>query len=295
MDSVEFSINGQAYHALTAGDASRPLLLFLHGFPEYSGAWAGVMAQLQDTWFCVAPDQRGFGKSWRPEAVEYYAMADLARDAVAMIDYFGDGQAAALVGHDWGASVAYATAMRAADKIARLVVINGVHPAPFQAAMAAGGAQSEASQYIEWLRSAGSEAALVRDDFAGMFGFFSAKMDMTWMTPALAAQYKAAWRDEAGVRAMVNWYRASQLLVAKVGKPIAPSELPQWQPEHLRITMPHLLLWGARDTALVPESTVGLEDYCDDLRRVELAQGDHWVIHQQPERISAEIRAFLRA
>jgi len=293
MEDVYFDVNGQRFHALTAGDPSRPLLLFLHGFPEYSGAWAAVMEDLQDQWFCVAPDQRGYGESWRPDGVENYQMRHLGRDAIAMIDHFGGGYAAAVIGHDWGASVAYAIAMRAPEKIAQLVVVNGVHPAPFQAALAAGGAQSEASVYIEWLRREGAVDALVRDDFAGMFALFNAKMDMSWLTPALAAQYKAAWRDAAGVRAMVNWYRASALKVADAGAPIAAADLPQWDAAQLRISMPHLLIWGDKDAALLPETTDGLQDFCDDLTRVDLEGRDHWVIHQDPARISAEIRQFV--
>ncbi|MDQ7069782.1 MAG: alpha/beta hydrolase [Rhodobacterales bacterium] len=293
MENVNFEIDGQRYFARTTGDKANPLLLFLHGFPEYSGAWAAIMEDLQDRWFCVAPDQRGYGESWRPVEVEHYEMKHLSADVIAMIDHFGGGRAAGLVGHDWGASVAYATAMRAAAKIDRLVVINGVHPAPFQAALAAGGAQSEASQYIEWLRSDGSGDALARDDFAGMFGFFSAKMDMKWLSDELMAQYRVAWRDAAGVRAMVNWYRASTLLVADKGAPIAAEKLPQWKPEHLHIAMPHLLIWGRDDAALLPETTAGLGEYCADLTRIDLSGRDHWVIHQDPARISAEIRDFL--
>lgn len=293
MRTHEFQIEGKSFHALTAGDPEKPLLLFLHGFPEYSGAWAHVIQQLENNWFCVAPDQRGFGKSWRPEGVEKYQMRHLSADIIAMIDHFGGGKAAALIGHDWGASVAYATAMRAPDKIDRLIVINGVHPVPFQNALAKGGAQSIASKYIEWLRAENSEKALVREDFGAMFSLFSAKMDMGWMTPKLADDYKAVWGGVEGVRAMVNWYRASAILVAKEGMPIPAADLPQWRLEDLRIKMPHLLIWGLKDTALLPECHEGLEDLCTDLTRVEIEAGDHWVIHQNPKRIANEIRDFL--
>lgn len=291
---VHFDIGDQSYHALTAGASGAPLLLFLHGFPEFSGAWRGVMAQLSQSYFCVAPDQRGYGASWRPEGVGHYATKHLVADVLAMIEHFGNGRAGALIGHDWGASVAYATAIRAPAKIARLVILNGVHPAPFQAALARGGAQSVASQYIGWLRQEGSETALAKDDFAAMFALFSAKMDMDWLTPELAQDYKTAWRDEAGVRAMVNWYRASPLLVAKPGQPISPDALPKWDPEHLRIRMPHLLIWGMADTALLAESRAGLEDYCDELKVVEMPRQDHWLAHNKPVEIGAEIAAFLK-
>ena len=291
---VDFKIADQSFHALTAGDPARPLLLFLHGFPEFSGAWRDLMARLCDRYYCVAPDQRGYGKSWRPAEVAQYATKHLVADVLGFIDHFGHGKAAAVIGHDWGASVAYATAIRRPEKMATLVIANGVHPVPFQAALAAGGAQSEASQYITWLRSEGSEDALAKDNFARMTSLFSAKMDMTWMTGPLRAEYVAAWRDASGVRGMVNWYRATPLQVALPGQPISSEHLPHWPPEAMRITMPHLVLWGLRDTALTAQSRVGLADFCDDLEVQETAEADHWILHQQPDFMAGHIRAFLK-
>jgi len=289
----EFTLNGKPYFALTAGDKTKPLMLFLHGFPEYSGAWTGLLPMLCQDYYCVAPDQRGYGRSWRPTDVAPYETRHLVADIGAMIDLFGGGHAACLVGHDWGASVAYATAIRWPDKIGRLVVINGVHPAPFQTALAAGGAQSAASQYINWLRAEGSEQKLAQDDFAQLFSLFSAHMDMRWLSGDTLLGYKAAWRDAQGLRAMVNWYRASPMVVAPVGQPLKASALPQWDPDHLRIRMPHLLIWGLRDTALLAQSRAGLETWCDSLKLVEIADGDHWVVHQQPQKVAAAIAGFL--
>ncbi len=295
MKSVDFEIAGRPFHALTAGDPARPLLLFLHGFPEYSGAWGDMLTRFAGDWYCVAPDQRGYGGSWRPPEVEHYAIAELAGDALAMIDRFGGGRAAAVIGHDWGASVAYVLAMRAADKVDRLVVLNGVHPVPFQTALAKGGAQSRASQYILKLRAEGSEDRLAADGFALMLKLFSADMDLSWMIPEKRVQYEAAWRDAAGVCAMVNWYRASPIAVAAPGEPISNDDLPQWKPEYLRIAMPHLLIWGLNDTALLPECRDGLEDFCDHLEVEEVAGADHWIVHQRPDEVAARIRAFLAA
>jgi len=295
MQNLTFDIGGHAYHALAEGDPASPLLLFLHGYPEYSGAWADMLPRFADRFYCVAPDQRGYGQSWRPEGVEHYATKHLVSDIGAMIDLFGQGRAAGLVGHDWGASVSYATAIRWPEKIAKLAIINGVHPAPFQAAMAAGGAQTEASQYITWLRREGAEDVLAKDDFAQMMALFSAKMDVSWLSGDKLAQYKAAWRDAAGLRAMINWYRASPLMVAEPGKSIPLADRPVWPVESLRIRMPHLLIWGMDDTALVPESRAGLEPYCDDLKLVEITGADHWVVHQKPDQVAAALAAFLEA
>lgn len=291
MDSTFFDIAGKRFHALTAGDPQAHCLLFLHGFPEYCGAWTDVIPHLADHFYCVAPDQRGYGQSWRGGEVADYQAKHLARDAIAMIDRFGDGRAT-VIGHDWGASVAYAVAMRAPERVSRLIIANGVHPATFQKALASGGKQSEASQYIEWLRAPGSEDALVAGDFEKMFGLFSRHMDMGWFTDAKRADYAAAWRDAAGVRGMVNWYRATPLQVAKPGAQIPPQDLPPWDPDALRITMPHLLLWGMNDVALLPEARSGLEDFCDSLKVVEFPDADHWIPHQKPVEVARAIAAF---
>ena len=293
MQSIHFDIKDKSFHAISCGDPKNPLLLFLHGFPEYCDAWAAVLPFFADTHYCVAPDQRGYGKSWRGGNVGDYATKHLAADVLAMIKMFGNGKAAALVGHDWGASVAYACAMRAPEMLGNLVIINGVHPAPFQEGLASGGPQAKASQYIEWLRREGSEEALVANNFERMFGMFSKYMDMSWLTPKKKKDYRAAWRDLEGVKGMVNWYRATPLLVAKPGEPIPTDKLPQWDPKTLRIRMPHLLLWGLGDTALKPETRDALINYCEDLTIVEREDADHWIIHQHPKWVSMQIMAFL--
>ncbi len=173
------------------------------------------------------------------------------------------------------------------------MIANGVHPAPFQKELAAGGAQSAASQYIEWLRKPGSETALAANGFERMFGLFSKHMNMDWLTPEIQQDYQNAWRDEDGMRGMVNWYRATPLLVAKPGEPIPASEVPNWDPAALRISMPHLLLWGMGDMALLPETRDGLAAYCDDLTIKEHADADHWIIHQDPNWVAQNIREFL--
>ena len=288
------TIEDRPFGALTAGDPQAPMILCLHGFPEYSGAYEDILPLLAKTHYCVAPDQRGYGRSWKPAEVAAYAMPELMADAAAMIAHFGRGRPArAVIGHDWGAAVAYALAFRHPDLVERLVIANGVHPVPFQNALAAGGAQSAASQYIEWLRADGSENALADDDHARMFRIFSENMDMSWMTPQKRQDYRAAWGDAAAVRGMVNWYRASALKVARPGNPLPPEALPRLNPAHLRVTMPHLLLWGLEDTALLPEARHGIERFCDNLEIHEIEGADHWLLHQQPERVARLIHDFL--
>jgi pimeloyl-ACP methyl ester carboxylesterase len=287
--------NGLAFHCLTMGDRDAPLMLMLHGFPEYCGAWEEMMPRLAGDFFCVAPDQRGYGQSAKPEGVAAYTGGKLAADSAAMIAHYrpGGAAAAAVFGHDWGASVAYALAMRAPQLVERLIIANGVHPIPFQRAMAAGGDQSAASQYIEWLRAEGSEDRLAEDAFAKMETLFGATMDMSWLTPERRARYLEAWSRPGAMRAMVNWYRATPLKVARPGHPIAPADLPPMPPAAMRIAMPHLLLWGEADSALRPESRDGLAELCDDLTVVDIPGADHWILHQRPDAVTAEVRRFM--
>lgn len=284
-------INGQplAYH--TWGEPNNPLLLFLHGFPEYSGAWSGLAAQLKDHYFCVAPDQRGYGESWRPSDVSDYLTSKLVADIVGLIDHIG--RPFAVVGHDWGASVSYALAITRPDLVDRLIIMNGVHPIPFQRELLKGGDQTKSSQYIHFLRAEGSEGVLAKDNFAKLIDLFSAKMDLSWMTPEVRDDYVAAWKDEAGLGAMINWYRASPLVVAKPDEPILPKR--EFDPSKLRITMPHLLIWGQDDTALLPVSYKGLEDLCEDLTVTEIEGADHWLHHQKPVEVAEIMRDWLAA
>lgn len=263
------------------GDPDLPKLLMLHGFPEYGGAWEAVATQLCHRFHCIAPDQRGYGASHAPEDVGSYALSRLVADAAALTE----GAPATVLGHDWGASVAYGLAMAHPERVSRLIVVNGVHPVPFQRAMSAGGAQSRASQYINTLRAPGSEDRLAADDFAGLMRLFSAHMDLSWLTGDARAAQMAIWR-QSGLRGMINWYRASPLVVADPGTPEPMPDLPV---DRLHIRCPHLLIWGMNDTALLPAATDGLETFAPYLTRVDIPGADHWVCHQKPDKVATAI------
>ncbi len=280
-----FTLNGHQFFARTWGDPTLPPMLMLHGFPEYSGAWEEVAQELSDQFYCIAPDQRGYGQSYCPSGVENYRTGLLAADMAALIKELGSP--VAVFGHDWGAAVAYGLAMFFPDLVSRLIIANGVHPVPFQRAMAAGGAQSEASQYINALRREGSEDYLAKDDFGKLLQLFSANMDLSWLTGDRLAYYKREWGREGRMKAMINWYRASTLVVADPGKPV--TDLPEMDPTRLQVRCPHLLIWGMDDTALLPESREGLEDFASDLAIKEIASADHWLHHQKPNEVAKAV------
>ena len=283
-------LNGHQTRVMTQGDDG-PVLVFLHGFPEYAGAWAEVIAALPGH-RCFAPDQRGYGISYRPEAVEDYATGKLARDVFALLDVL-DLDRVHLIGHDWGASVAYACAFARDPRIVSLTILNGVHPVPYQRAIASGGAQCQAAQYIPWLKRAGSEDVLAEDNFAKLISLFQEGMDMSWLSGARLQRYREAWKDKDTLRAMINWYRASPLVVGQPGVPLTGDELPDWPEDRMRVAVPHLLIWGEGDTALLPETTEGLEAFCDDLTRAGIDGTDHWLHHQKPEETARLIAQFV--
>lgn len=280
-----FSINENTFFARTWGDPNLPTLLMLHGFPEYSGAWEPLARELDSQFYCVAPDQRGYGQSYCPPDVKAYRTGVLAADMAGVIEELG--APCIVIGHDWGAATAYGLAMFFPQLVSRLIILNGVHPVPFQTAMAAGGAQSEASQYINFLRSEHAEEQLKADDFAKLQKLFSANMNMTWLSGQTLEDYKTEWSRPGRLTGMLNWYRASPLRVAEPGHPL--TDIAPMDPKRLQVKCPHLLLWGTNDTALLPESRAGLESFAQELDIRELDNADHWLHHQCPDVLANHI------
>ena len=289
MQSHLSDLNGHPFFLRSWGNPENPPLLLLHGFPEYGGAWAELAPLLADRFHVIAPDQRGYGQSWAPPEVGRYALSELVGDMAALIAQ--TGAPVTVMGHDWGAAVAYGLAMFRPDLVDRLIIANGVHPVPFQRALAAGGAQSAASQYILYLRDEGTEERLAANGFAKLLDLFSAHMDLSWLAGDRLAAYKSEWGRPGRLRGMLNWYRASPLQVAAPGQPL--SDLPDLPVDRLQVRCPHLLLWGENDTALLPEATDGLEAFAPDLTRVTIPDTDHWLCHQKPDLVARAILNWM--
>jgi pimeloyl-ACP methyl ester carboxylesterase len=289
------AVNGIDLHVRAMGDPAAPLLLFLHGFPEYSGAWDEVLPAFSGQFHAVAPDQRGYARSSTPDGVEAYRVKNLVRDVLALADRLSPGRPFALVGHDWGAAVAYATAIAAPARISRLAVINGVHPGPFQRALIEDDAQRQASSYMHYLRDARAEERLSANGFEKLLGLIARFGPQPWFTPQTQARYVEAWSPPGALTGMLNWYRASPLVVPRPGEAVDPAKVPKFDAAVLRVRMPHLVIWGMDDRALLPVSRATLADYCDNLTVREIAGADHWVVHQRTGDVIDLIRGFLDA
>jgi pimeloyl-ACP methyl ester carboxylesterase len=293
--SHHFHCNGQTLHTKIAGPEHATVVLMLHGFPEYWAAWEKVGAQLADSFRVVLPDQRGFNLSSKPVEREAYETKHLVADMLALVDQISPDAPVILCGHDWGASVAYAFAMRHCERVSKLVIANGVHPVCFQKALLSGGPQTDASQYMNVLRAEGSEEQLSRDDFRPLLNMFEKFSAAPWLTDEVKTQYRKAWAQDGALSAMLNWYRGSPMVVPVTGAAPKPLPITAEMEEKYRISMPHLLLWGNQDVALLPEARVDLPKFCDQLLVVETEEASHWILHEKPEWVASHIKKFVTA
>ncbi|MDA4848235.1 alpha/beta fold hydrolase [Hoeflea poritis] len=288
--SATFEDDIRHIHYVSAGDASKPLMLCLHGFPEYWGGWRDIMPFLAQTHHVVAPDQRGFGKSFKPEGEDAYQTRHLVADMAALADHLSPDTPFALFGHDWGSAVAYSFAFSRPERLSALIVANGVHPHCFQKAIIEDPQQRAASQYMTFLRSDRAEAVMCENDFARTMNMISGFSAAGWMSEAVKADYRAAWSGEGTMRAMLNWYRSSPVLVPPVEQPVSELEgrVPVYAipAEALRVEVPHLVVWGDADEALRPSCLEGLDRFAADLTIEKVPGTGHWILHERPQQVS---------
>ena len=280
-------------HYASAGDPDRPLVVCLHGFPEYWTAWSGVMAELADDFFLVAPDQRGFNLSFKPQGEEAYRARHLVADLAALADHLSPGRPFVLAGHDWGASVAYAYAFAHPGRVSHLVIANGAHPVCFQRAILEDAGQRAASQYFHVLRAPDAAARMAENGFARTMKMLAGFSRTDWLTPDLAAAYRAAWAQPGAMEAMLHWYKSSPIVVPKPGDAAADAPLLSVPAERVTVSMPHLVVWGEADEALRPACLTGLDRFAPDLTVKRVPGAGHWILHEKPGDVARFMREFI--
>jgi epoxide hydrolase 4 len=271
----------------------KPALLMLHGFPEYWAAWKPLIPYLSEHFLMIMPDQRGYNLSSKPQELEAYQASKLSKDMIGLMDRLLPGQAFTLAGHDWGAAVAYALAIGNPELVEKLVIINGVHPVTFQRALSNDPAQAKASQYMLRLRADDAEQLMSANGFEKTFGMLEKLSATKWLTKEEREGYLNAWSQPGAMNAMLNWYRASPLVVPTEDDPDPEAWLLDVDPAKFVIAMPHLVIWGMDDPALLPVCRAGLYQFAPDLRVVEVPNADHWIIHLKPEQVADEMKGFL--
>jgi pimeloyl-ACP methyl ester carboxylesterase len=277
-------------HYASCGVPGAPLMLFLHGFPEFWYAWRAVLPAFGDRFHAVAPDLRGYNLSDKPADVRAYRASALVADVDALVRGLGH-ERCVLVAHDWGGAVAWSFAIAHPQRVAKLVILNAPHPVPFARALAGDAGQQAASQYMNWLRRPGSEAVLARDGFARLDDFFLRLGGAAWFRGEVRDAYHAAWAQPGAIAGGVAYYRASPLHPRSGDDPGAARL--QLVDSDFVVRTKTLVVWGERDTALRPVLLEGLERLVPDLRVVRLPAATHWLVHEQPQRVIREIAEFV--
>ena len=289
--------NGITLDVVDEGPRDAPVLIFLHGFPESHRTWRHQIAHFSDRFRCIAPDQRGYRGSSKPQEVVAYTPDKLIGDIFLLAAELGVDEFT-VVGHDWGGAIAWGVAIAGqkggigTGRVNRCVIANAPHPAIFQKLLYTNQVQREASQYMRGFRDPANDA-LVREH--GLGGLLMQEID--WdepekMEPEERARLLEDWQHREASFGMLNWYRASQI---DIPPPDAPYALPEGYtaPTLPKLTIPTLVIWAQNDRALPPENTQGLGEHVEPLTLVEVPDCGHFVPWEAPDAVNAAMDAFL--
>ena len=290
--------HGITLNCRVSGERGRPVLMFLHGFPEAAFVWDDLLNYFSQPenggYRCVAPNLRGYERSSAPSDVSAYRAKHLVQDILALSQLESPEQPlAALVAHDWGGAVAWGFANQHPQRLQRLAIVNSPHPGTFLRELQNSPAQQAASAYMNFLIRPDAETLLAEDDFRRLWTFFTnmgaADGPHAWLTDDVKAQYRAVWSQ--GLTGGLNYYRASPLRPPRPEDPAAAQiSLPT---EMLRIEVPTLVIWAMQDTALPPGLIDGLEHHVPRMQLHKVPEGTHWLVHEQPARVIGWLRDFL--
>lgn len=275
--------NGIRLHVVEAGPRDGPLVILLHGFPEFWYGWRHQIEPLARAGFRVlVPDQRGYHLSDKPPRLKDYKLDVLTRDAVGLIDALGRRQAH-LVAHDWGGAVAWMASMLYPQRVARMAVLNLPHPLVMRRYLFTRPRQTLRSWYIfffqlPWL----PEWVLTRRDGAAAVGVLRATSRPGTFGEEELAHYRRAWRQPCAMLSMIRWYRAAL-------------QRPPRRPDDLRVSVPVRLLWGVHDVVLGREMVPPSARLCDDVEVIYLDAAGHFLQHEEPEEVNRLLVEFLSA
>jgi pimeloyl-ACP methyl ester carboxylesterase len=269
-------------HTVLAGPPDGPLVVLLHGFPEFWYGWRNQILPLAQAGFRVAaPDQRGYNRSAKPRELSAYRVDRLAGDVIGLIRALGR-EKAVLVGHDWGGIVAWTAAVLYPQRVARLVALNAPYHMLAPRVIWRNPAQLRMSAYVLFFQiPLFAEAILRNNHWEALARTLRRTSRPGVFSEAVIEQYRQAWWRRGAMTGMLNWYRA--LLRRPLPLPLRP-----------RISVPTLILWGARDAALSRPMAQLSAALCDHVRLVFFEDASHWLQHEEVEEVNKLMIEFLR-
>jgi pimeloyl-ACP methyl ester carboxylesterase len=278
----DVAVNGVTLHLAEAGPTDGRLVILLHGFPEYWGAWLDYIEVLAAAGYhVIAHDQRGYNLSGKPAKVSAYDLDMLAADVIGLVDHFGHHRFT-VIGHDWGGSVGWWIATRHAERLEQLAVLNAPHPLIWREAMQSNTEQRRRSRYVQFFRLPWLPELLLRQGrFRALVQSISERARPGTVKPEELERYRAAWSAPGALTAMLNWYRA-----------FLRKDLPA--STNCRIASRVLLIWGERDSYCVRDLAEASLRLCDNGRAEYVKNATHWVQHDEPERCRELLLEFLK-
>ena len=282
MENLSFQNGAVSLHAVAAGPNDGPVVVLLHGFPEFAYGWRQQIEPLAATGFrVVVPDQRGYNLSSKPSGVAAYALAELVSDVIAIADQLGR-EKIFLAGHDWGAAVAWSAALLHPQRISKLAVLNVPHPSVMRKFLSTRPRQLLRSWYMFFF-----QLPWLPEIFFSAFNFRIVSRSLlrssrpgTFSTEDLA-QYRAAWSQPGALTGMINWYRALFRARVKFSDNI--------------VRVPTRILWGDRDAFLLAEMARESLRYCTNAELFTFANATHWLQHEEAARVSELLIDFFRS
>lgn len=274
------------------GPRDAPVLIFLHGFPESHRTWRHQIAHLSSRFRCIAPDQRGYRGSSKPEGMENYTPDKLIGDIFQMADALGVQQFT-ILGHDWGGAIAWGVALLGqGTRVTRAVIANAPHPVIFPRLLWIDRQQREASQYMRAFRDSANDA-MVREHGLGALLAQALKWERA---PTMEEEERAAlfkdWSDPDAAIAMLNWYRASPMAVPPMEAPFALPEGYQDAPVP-PLAIPTLVIWAMDDMALPACNLDGMDKLVTNLTLEKVHDCGHFVPWEAPDAVNAALDRFL--
>lgn len=267
-------------HYVAKGDPQKPLMLCLHGFPEFWYSWRYQLKAFSDNYRMVAVDMRGYGESDHPTGKEHYKLSYLVNDVKEMIEALGYSSCV-LLAHDWGGAIAWNVAHIYPEHVDKLILCNIPHPKCFAKCLQSSKKQFRASWYVFFFQLPYlPEFVLEMDDFKA---FEEAFRKVKNFTEEDIEAYKYAL-CQSGCTAPLNYYRSV----------MQSFDLPRGY-TRTKIKAPTLVVWGTEDKALLRETLIGTEEYVEDLTIKYVDGASHWVQVDDYENVNKHIRDFLNA
>jgi pimeloyl-ACP methyl ester carboxylesterase len=273
--------NGIQLHTVMAGPQSGPPVVLLHGFPETWRCWIRELPGLvQAGCRVIIPDQRGYSLSDKPKGIKNYCSGELTNDILGLIDAL-NYEKVNLVGHDFGALVAWMLAIKSPDRLHRLGIINVPHPAVMKRFVRRDFEQMRRSLYTLFFQFPWLPETILR---LGNWRFAAAVLRRSGKHNAFTNEdiekYKEAWSQPGAMTAMLNWYRAAA----------------RYQPEitnGMRVRVRTLILWGVKDVALSRRMARPSLDYCEDGNLVFFPDATHWVQREEADEVNRHLLGLV--